>query len=46
MGISPDPTHSLDAKLFKEWLDLHKNNILIHYPVTEDVELQNDSDSE
>ena len=46
LGISPDPTHLLDANLFKEWLDLHKNNILMHYPVTEDVELDNESDIE
>ena len=49
VGISPDPTHLLNTKLFKEWLDRHKNNILMHYPVTEDVELDNassESDSE
>ena len=49
VGISPDPTYLLDTKLFKEWLDHHKNNILMHYPVTKDVELDNalsDSDSE
>ena len=46
VGISPNPTHLLDGKLFKEWLDLHNNNILMHYPVTEDVELDNESDSD
>ncbi|XP_028403253.1 uncharacterized protein LOC114525978 [Dendronephthya gigantea] len=32
-GISHDPTHSLDEIKFKEWIDRHKKNIAMHYPV-------------
>lgn len=33
VGISPDPNHLLDTKKFKEWIDRHKKNILMHCPV-------------
>ena len=32
VGISHDPTHSLDKVKFKEWIDRHKKNIVMHYP--------------
>ena len=35
-AISHDPTHLLDEAKFKEWVDRHKNNILLHYPMTEE----------
>ncbi|XP_028410703.1 uncharacterized protein LOC114533388 [Dendronephthya gigantea] len=35
-GISHNPTHLLDKDKFKEWMERHKNNILIHYPVAEE----------
>ena len=33
VGISHDPTHSLDKIKFNEWIERHKKNILLHYPV-------------
>ena len=33
VGISPDPIHLLDTNKFKEWINRHKNNILMHYTV-------------
>ncbi len=38
VGISHDPTHSLDKVKFKEWIDRHKKNIVLHYPATEEAE--------
>ena len=32
-GISPDPLHALDKTKFKQWIDRHKRNILLHYPL-------------
>ena len=37
-GISHDPTHSLDKVKFKEWIDRHKKNIVLHYPATGEAE--------
>ena len=33
VGISDNPTHSLDKINFNEWIKKHKFNILLHYPV-------------
>ena len=38
VGISHDPTHALDKVKFKEWIDRHKKNILLHYPCTEEAD--------
>ena len=38
VGISHDPTHSLDKIKFKEWIDRHKKNIVLHYPATDEAE--------
>lgn len=35
-GISRDTTHLFDGAKFEEWMDRHKNDILIHYPITEE----------
>ncbi|XP_028417518.1 uncharacterized protein LOC114541922 [Dendronephthya gigantea] len=37
-NISCDPLHSFNEEKFKEWIDRHKNNILMHYPVFDDRE--------
>ena len=46
VGISHDPTHSLDKVKFKEWIDRHKKNIVLHYPATEEGEESRESASE
>ena len=33
VDISHDPIHSLDKAKFKEWIDKHTKNILLHYPL-------------
>ena len=38
VDISHDPTHSLDKIKFKEWIDRHKKNTVLHYPATEEAE--------
>ena len=35
-GISHDPTYGLDRAKLKNWMDKHKNNIMQHYPETEE----------
>jgi hypothetical protein len=45
VGISHDPTHSLDKVKFEEWIDRHKKNIVLHYPATQEAE-QSSEDSE
>ena len=32
IGISHDPVHAFDEEKFNDWVDKHKNNILMHYP--------------
>ena len=43
-SISCNPTHSLDKDKFATWINRHKKNILMHYPVSEDAELCQTSD--
>ena len=38
VGISHDPTHSLDKIKFNEWIERHKKNILLHYSVPDENE--------
>ena len=38
VGISHNPTHSLDKIKFSEWIERHKKNILLHYPASDDTE--------
>jgi hypothetical protein len=45
VGISHDPTHSLDKVKFEEWIDRHKKNIVLHYPATQEAE-RSSEDSE
>ena len=45
VGISDDPTHLFDAAKFEQWIAKHKNNILMHYPVSGgDTESSEDAD--
>ncbi len=32
-GISHEPVHPFDKEKFKEWIDRHTRNILMHYPI-------------
>ena len=36
VDIHPGPTHPLDQEKFQEWIKRHKNNILLHYPPSDD----------
>ena len=36
--ISCNPVNSFDKKKFKEWIDKHKNNIIMHYPILNESE--------
>ena len=38
VGISHDPTHTFDELKFNEWIERHKKNILVHYPVMDENE--------
>ena len=38
LEISHNPTHQLDQAKFSEWIDRHKKNILLHYPVSDKLE--------
>ena len=38
VDIHHDPTHSLDQAKLKEWIERHKNNILLHYPLSDESE--------
>ena len=44
VDISDDPTHSFDDAKFKVWVNRHKNNILMHYPVSDDTEHSDDDE--
>ena len=35
-GISHEPVHPFDEERFKEWIDRHTKNILMHYPILND----------
>ena len=37
IDISHSPTHSLDEQKFVSWIEKHKKNILMHFPVSEDT---------
>lgn len=41
-SISCNPTHSLDKDKFATWINRHKKNILMHYPVSEDAEVSSE----
>ena len=36
-GISHEPIHPFDKTKFKEWIEKHTRNILMHYPVLNDA---------
>ena len=36
-GISHEPIHPFDKTKFKEWIERHARNILMHYPVLNDA---------
>ena len=46
VGISHDPICSLDQTKFAQWIDRHKRNILVNFPMTEDDVEQSDELSE
>jgi hypothetical protein len=46
VGVSCDPTHLFDEVKFKTWIDRHKNNILMHYPASNENESSSESDEE
>ena len=34
-GVScDDPLNFFDKKIFKDWIEKHKNNIVMHYPTS------------
>ena len=37
-GVSCDPLNSFDKEKFKDWIEKHKNNIVMHYPVYREPE--------
>jgi hypothetical protein len=37
-GISHEPIHPFDKEKFKEWIDRHTRNILMHYPILNDAD--------
>ena len=37
-GISHEPIHSFDKEKFKQWIDRHTKNILMHYPILDEME--------
>lgn len=42
-NISHDPIASLDKQKFQAWIEKHKKNILMHFPVLEDVDEDGDN---
>lgn len=43
-GISHDPLHAFDKENFKEWIDRHTKNILMHYPVLNEADESTESE--
>ena len=43
-GISHDPIHPFDKEKFKEWIDRHTRNILMHYPILDDAHESTESE--
>ena len=43
-GISHDQVHPFDKQKFKEWIDRHARNILMHYPILDDVHESTESE--
>ena len=39
-----DRIHSFDKEKFKEWIDRHTRNILMHYPILDDAHESNESE--
>ena len=44
VDISYSPLQSFNEQKFKEWVERHKNNILKHYTVSDDISDDSDSD--
>ena len=44
VDLSYSPLQSFNEQKFKEWVERHKNNILKHYTVSDDISDDSDSD--